>query len=139
MANEKPQPKIGKKKKVSLSKLKHELDAVFSKYIRYRDKGKCFTCGYSNHPKKMQNGHFNPRQHLSTRYDERNCNWQCMSCNMFYGGNPATYAVRLEQKYGKGIVQELEGGRWRIVKLDPFWYYEQIKIYEEKLKEVIYE
>lgn len=119
----------------TISKLKKELDTIFSRYIRYRDGGQCFTCPNKNDPKKMQNGHFNPRQYLSTRWDERNNNCQCYACNMLYGGNPATYAKRLKEKYGEGIIEELEKGRWKVVKLSPIWYEEQIEIYKEKVKQ----
>lgn len=114
----------------TVSKLKKELDAVFSKYIRQRDKGQCFTCPKKDDPKRMQCGHFVPRQYLSVRYDERNCNCQCYACNMLYGGQGATYAIRLAQKYGQEVVEELEAQRWVSVKLDPSWYEEKIHHYK---------
>ncbi len=127
---------MAKAKPKTVTWYKKKLDAIFSKYIRYRDDGQCFTCPNKNHPKKMQNGHFSPRQHLATRYDERNCNCQCYACNMLYGGNPATYAVRLEEKYGKGIIQELEAKRWEVTKLDIVWYAEKIEYYKAKCVEL---
>jgi hypothetical protein len=96
-----------KVKKESVSSWLKKADAVFSRYIRQRDGGQCFTCTYRNEWKKLQNGHFCPRQHMATRFDERNNNAQCFACNMFYGGRPDAYAVRLEAKYGVGIVKEL--------------------------------
>ena len=122
-------------KKRTLTWYKKKLDAVFSKYIRYRDNGQCFTCPKKDDPKRMQNGHFNPRQYLKTRFDERNCNCQCYACNMLYGGNPATYALRLVEKYGEGIIEELERGRHIPVKLDIPWYEEKIEYYKTKLKD----
>ena len=128
------------KKKKTISKLKKELDAVFSKYIRnkYAKNGmvKCYTCDHIGEIKKMQNGHFNPRQHLATRYDERNCRPQCFACNMYYGGNPATFATNLIKEYGEGIVQELEQCRWEIFKVDIGWYEEKIDFYTKKLDEL---
>ena len=122
-------------KKKTLSSQKKKLDAVFSKFIRYRDQGQCFTCPKKDHPKKMQNGHFVPRQYLSERYDERNCNCQCYACNMLYGGQPSKYAVELEKKYGRGIVEELESKRQEITKRTVEWYDEQIEHYTKILKE----
>jgi len=119
-------------KKVSTAKLKKKLDAVFSKYIRWRDKGVCFTCGHTNDPKKMQCGHFVPRQYLATRYDEKNCHCQCFACNMFYGGQPSVYATKLEKVYGRGTVAKLEKLRTKIVK--DFPYEEKIKHYERLVK-----
>lgn len=124
--------------KKTVSKLKKELDTIFSRFIRYRDKGQCFTCPQKNHPKKMQNGHFLPRQYLKTRYDERNNNCQCYACNMLYGGQGPTYAIRLEEKYGEGIVKELEAHRWEVFKVGTDWYEGKIEEYKVKLKEVEY-
>lgn len=125
-------------KKKTISYYKKKLDEVFSKYIRYRDKGQCFTCPHKAHPKKMQCGHFVPRQYLKTRYDEKNCHCQCMACNIYHGGQGPTYAVRLDEKYGLGTAKELEKGRWEVFKVDIQWYEEKIEHYKEKLKEVEY-
>lgn len=96
-----------KAKKLSVAYYVKKLDIVFSRFIRQRDGGRCFTCPYQNDWKKLQNGHFCPRQHMATRFDERNNNAQCFACNMFYGGRPDAYALRLQEKYGPGIVKEL--------------------------------
>ena len=134
-AKQRVKPKVKKKKPKTLTWYKKKLDAQFSKFIRYRDKGQCFTCPMKEHPKKMQNGHFAPRQYLSLRYDEKNCNCQCYACNMLYGGQPSKYAVELERKYGRGIVEELEGRRKEITKLDIAWYVEKIEYYKNITKE----
>ena len=100
-----------KVKKVSIAKLKKKADAVFSQYIRLRDDGKCYTCGLQKHWKEMQNGHFVPRQYLSLRYDEKNCNCQCYACNMLYNGQPSAYAKHLKEDYGDHIIETLESKR----------------------------
>jgi hypothetical protein len=125
------------RKPKTLSKYKKELDAVFSRYIRYRDKGQCFTCPKKDEPKRMQNGHFVPRQYLSVRFDERNCNCQCYACNMLYGGQGATYAIRLADKYGQEVVEELEQQRWVSVKLDIGWYQQQIEHYKQEVDRLL--
>lgn len=110
-----------KKPKVrSVSSLKKELDSWFSKFIRYRDEGICYTCNLQRHPKEMQNGHFVPRQYLAVRYDERNCHCQCYACNMLYNGQPSRYAMNLERDYGQGIVAVLESLRQKITKDYPY-------------------
>lgn len=119
----------------SISKLKKELDAIFSKFIRERDKGQCYTCPKRDEVKKMQNGHFVPRQYLAVRYDEVNCHCQCYACNMLYNGQPSAYAARLERDYGKGTVEMLESKRKILVK--DFPYEEWILIYREKLADLI--
>ena len=68
----------------TISKLKKELDKWFSLFIRLRDADSnglvfCFTCGCSKYYKRgMQNGHFQSRKHLATRWDEENCQPQCV-------------------------------------------------------------
>ena len=66
--------------KKTVSKLKKELDKWFSLFIRLREATdneglvQCVTCGVVRHYKDgMQNGHFQSRKHLSTRFDEENC------------------------------------------------------------------
>ena len=119
-----------KKKTETLAKWKKELDAIFSKFVRQRDEGQCFTCPHKADPKTMQNGHFVPRQYLAVRFDEKNCNCQCYACNMIYGGQGATYGIRLAQKYGKETVEWLESQRWVSFKPDQAWYEEKIEHYK---------
>jgi hypothetical protein len=118
----------------TVSKLKKELDAVFSKFIRWRDDGQCYTCSKKDDPKYMQNGHFVPRQYLSLRYDEINCHCQCYACNMLYNGQPSAYAMNLKRDYGDDIINKLETERRKIIKNFP--YSEMIAKYKAKLTEV---
>lgn len=118
----------------SVSKQKKKLDALFSRFIRERDGGQCYTCPKKDEIKKMQNGHFVPRQYLATRYDEVNNHCQCYACNMLYNGQPSAYAKRLKQDYGPDIVEILEEKRKLVVKNFPYDYW--IEIYQEKLKDM---
>ena len=79
--------------KKTVSKLKKELDKWFSLYIRLREANEygmcqCFTCGIVRHYKEgMQNGHFQSRKHLATRFSEDgNCEVQCVKCNVYAWG-----------------------------------------------------
>ena len=87
---------------MTVSKLKKELDKWFSLYIRLReatDEGlvQCFTCGKVNSYKVgMQNGHFMSRQFMATRYDEQNCQVQCVGCNMFKFGEQFKFSLALK-------------------------------------------
>lgn len=127
--------KSGKKqKKLSISKLKKELDRVFSIYIRtkytnYQGYVQCYTCPKLMLFKESQNGHFVPRQYLATRFDERNCRPQCYACNMLYNGQPSTFALKLEQET-PGIVQELDRLRHVTIKWYPYDYQEKIDFYK---------
>ena len=118
------------KKKKSVKSQKSKLDAIFSKFIRERDRGQCYTCPVQKDPKQMQNGHFVPRQYLATRYDEVNNHAQCYACNMLYNGQPSAYAKRLKEDYGQDIVEILEGKRKIIIKDFDYAYWTEI--YTEK-------
>ena len=94
-------------KKKSVSFWKKKADAVFSIFIRQRGKGICFTCGLMRTWKEMQCGHFNSRSHSITRYDEINCQSQCLNCNIWRRGNIPEFALRLDEKYGLGTASAL--------------------------------
>lgn len=94
-------------KKKSISQLKKKADSVFSFWVRLRDGFTCFTCGKKGELSSIQNGHYISRAINILRYDERNCNAQCVGCNVFKHGNIPEYAIRLQEKYGDGILQEL--------------------------------
>lgn len=88
------------------------LDWIFSKVIRLKNADErglvsCYTCGIIKHWKEMQCGHFRPRKHLGTRYEEKNCKVQCMNCNCFLSGNLEEFSYRLSQEYTPNTVQEL--------------------------------
>ena len=98
----------------TISKLKKELDKWFSLYIRLRDATdegmvQCFTCHKVSHYKSgMQCGHFQSRKHLTTRWDLKNCQVQCVGCNMFKSGEQYKFSLALDGKYGEGTSEELE-------------------------------
>lgn len=127
----------------SISKLKKELDKWFSLFIRLRDATdeglcQCITCGKVAYYKKgIQNGHFQSRRFMATRYDEQNCFSQCISCNMFRGGEQYKFALALDAKYGEGAAEELEFLSRLSVKFTRVDYEDKIRYYKssvEKLK-----
>ena len=126
----------------SISKLKKELDKWFSLFIRLRSATKegacqCFTCGKVAHYKKMQCGHFQSRRHHATRWNETNCQVQCVKCNMFEQGEQFKFGLRLDNKFGEGTAQELEFLAKQIYKFSRFDYEEKISYYKgvvDKLK-----
>lgn len=130
---------IKKKKPKSISKLKKELDTIFSQYIRLKSSNngmcKCVTCGKVDNWKNMQNGHYVSRQHLAVRYDETNCNVQCMSCNVFKGGNYTSYALYMIKTYGKKKLEELERQKQVITK--DFPYESKIEYYKEQVAKLL--
>tara|TARA_R110001606_G_scaffold359077_1_gene510849 strand:+ start:1513 stop:1929 length:417 start_codon:yes stop_codon:yes gene_type:complete len=127
----------------SISKLKKELDKFFSLFIRlrYATEGtgavQCFTCGKVAHYKTggMQCGHFQSRRHHSTRWDEKNCEVQCVRCNMFSGnGEQYKFGIALDHKYGEGTAQELEFISKFTTKITRSDYEEKISYYKLAVK-----
>ena len=120
----------------NISKLKKELDKWFSLYIRLRDSNEygmvqCFTCGIVKpYNKGMQCGHFQSRIHLSTRFDEQNCQPQCVACNMFRQGEQYKFALQLDAEYGEGTAEELQFFAHQTVKFTRVDYEEKISYYK---------
>jgi len=110
-----------------------EFDRVFSIYIRLRDNGLCFTCGDKKYWKYQQNGHYVSRTHMSLRYDEENCNCQCMSCNVFRHGNMDVYAINLIKKHGKDILEKLNKKKNTIRKWSTVEMLSEINRYKAKI------
>tara|TARA_R110000782_G_scaffold71059_1_gene142641 strand:- start:92 stop:508 length:417 start_codon:yes stop_codon:yes gene_type:complete len=132
--------------KKTISKLKKDLDKWFSLYIRLREANEygycqCFTCGKVGHYKTggMQNGHFQSRKHLATRFSEDgNCEVQCIKCNIFDSGQQYLFSLRLDEKYGEGRAEELEQLARTTLKISRVEYEEKISYYKklvENLKE----
>ena len=123
----------GKIKPRGISKLKKELDAVFSKYIRAIYPEKCYTCGKVSQRKNLQCGHFVPRIYLSTRWDERNCRPQCMGCNIYGRGQLLDFEENLTKELGIEVVKELKEKRNEVWKLKSDFYRESIEYYQQLL------
>ena len=123
-----------------ISKLKKELDKWFSLFIRLNNSNEygmvqCFTCGCVKHYKKgMQNGHFQSRSFLATRFNEENCQPQCVGCNMFKQGEQFKFAMNLEAKYGEGTAEYLEGLARTTVKISRIDYEEKISYYKSAVE-----
>ena len=125
----------------SISKLKKELDKWFSLFIRLRQSEEglcqCFTCGKVDHYKRMQNGHFQSRRFMATRYSEDgNCEVQCVACNMFRGGEQYKFALNLDAKYGEGTAEDLESLARTIVKFTRVDYEDKISYYKSTVEKI---
>ena len=122
---------------MSYAKDKKTLDDLFSIFIRRRHADsegyvKCFTCGKIAKWKEMQCGHFQSRVKLATRWDEINCQVQCVACNIFGEGNKPAFAGNLVEKFGINILQDLEMKSFN--KFDRGMIGILIKLYQKKLK-----
>src|SRR3990167_5110568 len=130
--------KIKKPKRKSLSYWKHQADKYFSLYIRRVNADKngmavCFTCRAIKHWKELQCGHYIPRNHLSTRFEERNVACQCVGCNMFGRGKHDEFAIQLMAKYGKDILEDLNAKKNKPVKYTEEHYHNMIEKYQDYL------
>lgn len=128
-----------KAKKESLSGLIKELDKVFSIFIRTRFSDsngtvKCFTSGKFMGWKESQAGHFVSRRHYSTRWDEKNVQVQSVAENVFNQGNAPVFAIRLDEKYGKGtaeLLMQKSRNHWKPTRFELEYL---INEYKEKTK-----
>jgi len=102
-----------KKKKKSKRLLKKTAWDLLSKIIRlkYSDSDgycSCVTCGVTRHWSELQAGHFIPKaQGNSVYFLEENIHPQCVSCNIFMGGNLTNYTLFMIDTYGRDEVERL--------------------------------
>lgn len=121
----------------------------FNEYIRLRDSrpvgadpderwGKCISCG--NHltvpSVNAQAGHFYSGGHYPIlRFNDKNVNLQCKSCNYFKSGNLIEYRKNLSTKIGEDNVSELdqlsELSKRSVFKWDRFSLIEIIEKYKQ--------
>jgi len=98
-------------KQKSLPVLIHELDAVFSRFIRLRDTKdgviRCFICGAKLSFQEAQVMHYIDRDQMPTRYDERNCHSGCEECNCFDPNHKIRYSARMLFVYGQEEINRL--------------------------------
>ncbi len=128
------------KKKKTISKLKKELDKVFSQYIRmshsHNGITQCFTCSKSDHWKNMHAGHFQSRKHLATRWDEQNVKVQCVKCNIFDSGQQYAFGKLLDILYGEGTSDGLVIKARMTQKMMRQEYIDMIDLYKQKIKDL---
>jgi len=120
--------------------LQTKLDRIFSQFIRLRDSKdgltSCITCGRMGDFKSYDCGHFISRRFQSTRYDEKNCNSQCIKCNRFEYGNQYEHGLKIDQKHGKGTAEALYIKSKQVTKRTRYDYEYLIKEYKEKIKAI---
>lgn len=132
----KAQPKT----KSSRSKKILRLDTVFSKFIRRRDcgfeYGRCISCGKIVTYSGCHNGHYVNRQHMALRFDEQNCNAQCVECNSYDEGNVQGYRRGLIVKIGEKATDMLEIRKHNTCHLSEVELDILYSHYKQKLKQI---
>jgi hypothetical protein len=145
-------PKVKRCRANTLKGMIQILDKVLSEYVRRRDAGgsgyvsrrdaggsgyvRCITCTTVKHWKEMDNGHFVSRNYLSTRFDPRNCNTQCPTCNRFKSGEQHLHGLAIDRKYGKGTAEQLQAISRVPSKVDHEWLKFHIELYRGKIKDL---
>lgn len=115
---------------------KTKIDKVYHEYIRRRDADdqtgfcSCVTCQKQIHFTESDGGHFIGRQHLSTRYDERNTYAQCRKCNRFEYGRQYEFSKMI----GEDLAEELLQKSRQIVKWCDAEWLEVYNEYKSKLE-----
>ena len=121
------------------------LDLWFSRYIRLRDSRSdypvcyCVTCGDPHHPKNIQNGHYVKRNILITRWDDTNCNSQCVKCNNYGKGEEALHRIELIKKHGQEHVEYLESLKTSNIKYSSVELRELAKQYRKRVNNLLKE
>ena len=121
------------------SSLKTHLDTAFAMFIRLRDAMpngmfRCISCGRLLPFDQSDCGHYINRQHMATRFNEKNCKAQCRKCNRFDEGNIQGYRRGLIAKYGEPTVLMLEAMKNQINKISDFEYRAMIDYYRKEVK-----
>lgn len=124
-------------KKKTLKQHKDRIDRVFHEYIRRRDVnsdgyGECISCSKGIHFTESDAGHFISRQHLSTRWDERNVHLQCRKCNRFEYGRQYEYSIKI----GGEVAEELLILSRQIQKFSDAELLDLYEKFNEKLKDL---
>jgi len=90
---------------------KKRADRLFSLFVRQRDAVdgicRCITCNTPHPWRSIHAGHFISRGKENTRYNEKNCAAQCVSCNSFREGMQYEHGKAIDRKYGEGTADSL--------------------------------
>ena len=122
--------KAKEKKAISVKTLTFKADLIFGKYIRERDE-KCVTCWSKDN---AQCGHFVSRSYKAVRFDDKNCNRQCYSCNVCNHWRQWEHGKYIDSKYWEWTAEGLFQKARNPFKLTSEFLLNVISTYEEKLK-----
>ncbi len=128
-----------KKRKKSKPDLVKRLDKVFALYIRLRDcmpsgMGQCISCGKIKPYRELDCGHFFGRSNMATRFDEDNCNAECIGCNRVKSDHLIYYQENLIKKIGVSRFSTLRERAHSIKKWDDDELEKMIKYYTNEVK-----
>jgi hypothetical protein len=130
------QTKTKKESLKTVSNYKNELQVIFNKWVRIRDRNNpCESC-QRHHTGQYHAGHYRSRGSCpELRYEPDNCFKQCAPCNNHLSGNLINFRINLIKKLGIKRVEWIEGPH------EPKKYtIEQLKelktVYKAKIKQL---
>ena len=133
----KAENKVKKERMKTKSQHLKELQTIFNKFIRLRDKGQnCISCD----AKIKGNGHashfFSVGSNPALRFNENNCFVSCEYCNTYLHGNLFEYSIRLPERIGEDAYQKLLSSKGEKLHLS-IPEIELLKtIYKNKIKDI---
>jgi hypothetical protein len=129
--------KAMRERQKSISQWRRELQQVFNKYIRERDKGKgCISCGTKLQGKYDAGHYYSVGSYPNLRFNEDNCHGQCVHCNQHQHGNLLEYQIGITKRIGKQRLQQLEEQRKEPLRLPLDEIKIKINQYKIKIKEL---
>jgi hypothetical protein len=114
-----------------------ELQTVFNKYIRERDKDKpCISCGNELKGKYDAGHYYSVGNYPALRFNEMNVSGQCVHCNQWRGGSLHEYREGLIKRIGIEAVEMLDSKRNDSNKLTIPELINLKEIYKEKIRKL---
>src|SRR3990172_4522538 len=121
------------------STVEKKLDAVFSKFIRLRDKLTCQRCQkqFETFTTGIQCSHFFGRRHRATRWAEDNCVTLCGGCHMHLTANPALHRSWYQARLGDNAYIKLEYKHQKPAHFKQNDLNLLLNLYKNKVKEIM--
>lgn len=110
---------------------------VFNKYVRLRDQNQpCISCDGELRGKYDAGHYFSCGNYPALRFNEFNVFGQCVQCNQHKHGNLQEYRIRLENRIGIEMLEDLYQKRELPIKYSIPELKELIQLYKQKIKDL---
>jgi hypothetical protein len=134
--------KAKKKPVKSLRTLKASMWKLFSEYVRRKDADEggtvsCYTCEKLMFWRDSQAGHAIGGRTNAVLFDASIVRVQCVSCNVFQGGNYPIFTTKLIKEKGMDWWEEKLANARKVVKHTRADLEEMISEYQEKLRALV--
>lgn len=133
---------IAKRKKIieslkTASQWKNELQVIFNRWIRLRDRGKnCVSCLRPLGDRFDAGHYYAVGNYPGLRFDPLNVHGQCVECNKYNGGNLHEYRENLFNRIGPENVEYLDQNRNKLKKISIPEIQELIRFYKDQIKKI---